>query len=102
MAKEIGVSCEIIDLRSIIPWDEETIIKSVKKTGRCLISHEAPLTCGFGSEIAATVQKKCFLYLESPISRVCGYDTPFPMIHEKFYLPDSLRIFEEIKKTINY
>lgn len=74
-----GLSCEIIDLRTIVPWDVETVIASVNKTGRLLVSHEAPLTGGVGQEIAATVQEQCFLRLEAPIQRVCGYDTPFPV-----------------------
>ena len=53
--EELGVSCEVIDLRTILPWDKETVLKSIKKTGKCLISHEAPVTCGFGSEIATTI-----------------------------------------------
>lgn len=102
MAEKVGISCELIDLRTILPWDVETVEKSVLKTGRCLIAHEAPLTGGFAAEIAATIGKKCFLYLEAPITRVCGYDTPFPMVHEKFYLPDALRCFEEIKKVVGF
>lgn len=102
MAKEIGVSCEVIDLQSILPWDVETICESVCKTGRLLINHEAPLTGGFASEIAATVQERCFLYLESPIARVCGLDTPFPLAHEKEYMPDHLKTFEAIKRTMDY
>jgi 2-oxoisovalerate dehydrogenase E1 component beta subunit len=102
MAQEIGVSCEVIDLQSILPWDVETICGSVCKTGRLLINHEAPLTGGFASEIAATVQERCFLYLESPIARVCGLDTPFPLAHEKEYMPDHLKTFEAIKRTMDY
>ncbi len=102
MAAEDGISCEVIDLRSILPWDVFTIENSVKKTGRLLINHEAPLTSGFGAEITATIQKRCFLSLESPICRVTGYDVPFPLTHEKEYLPDKLRTYEAIKSTINY
>ena len=102
MAEKDGVSCEIIDLRTIIPWDEETVIKSVKKTGRCIVTHEAPVTCGFGSELTAKIQEKCFLHLEAPVSRVCGYDTPFPLAFETFYLPDKFKIYEAIKTTIKY
>lgn len=102
MAREDGVSCEIVDLRSILPWDVETVASSVMKTGRLLINHEAPQTGGFASEIAATVQDKCFLYLEAPISRVCGLDTPYPLAHEKEYMPDHLKTYEAIKKTMNY
>eukprot|EP00730_Choanoeca_flexa_P019653 TRINITY_DN9607_c0_g1_i1.p2 TRINITY_DN9607_c0_g1~~TRINITY_DN9607_c0_g1_i1.p2 ORF type:complete len:175 (+),score=32.93 TRINITY_DN9607_c0_g1_i1:841-1365(+) len=103
MAKEkLGVSCEIIDLRTIVPFDEETISKSVQKTGRCLIAHEAPFTAGMGAEISSTIQENCFLHLEAPIKRVCGWDTPFPLIYEPFYVPDTLRCFEGIKETIEF
>jgi 2-oxoisovalerate dehydrogenase E1 component beta subunit len=102
MAENDGISCEIIDLRTILPWDSETVVNSVLKTGRLVINHEAPLTSGFGAEIAATIQQKCFLYLESPIMRVCGLDTPFPLVHEKEYLPDHLKTYEAIKRSVNY
>lgn len=102
MAEEDSVSCEVIDLQSILPWDVETVRDSVYKTGRLLISHEAPLTGGFASEIAATIQQECFLYLEAPIARVCGLDTPYPLAHEKEYMPDHLKIYEAIKRTLEY
>jgi 2-oxoisovalerate dehydrogenase E1 component beta subunit len=102
MAEEQGISCEIIDLRSILPWDRDTVVTSVQKTGRLLISHEAPLTGGFASEIAASIQEKCFLHLESPITRVCGLDTPYPLAHEKEYMPDHLKIFEAIKRCVHF
>jgi 2-oxoisovalerate dehydrogenase E1 component beta subunit len=101
-AEEAGVSCEIIDLRSILPWDVETIAKSVVKTGRLIISHEAPITNGFGAEIAATIQEACFLHLESPIMRVCGLDTPYPLALEKEYVPDALKVFAAIKKSVEF
>lgn len=101
-AEKEGISCEIIDLRSILPWDAEMVCQSVMKTGRLLISHEAPLTGGFASEVAATVQQECFLHLESPIARVCGLDTPYPLAHEKEYMPDELKIFEAIKRTVHF
>ncbi|WP_394131714.1 alpha-ketoacid dehydrogenase subunit beta [Shewanella maritima] len=101
-AEKEGISCEIIDLRSLAPWDVETVAASVKKTGRLLINHEAPLTGGFAGEIAATIQQECFLHLESPISRVCGLDTPYPLIHEKEYMPDELKTFEAIKASVTF
>ena len=101
-AEKLGISCEIIDLRTLLPWDEETVINSVLKTGRLVVTHEAPQTGGFAGEIATTVQEACFLSLEAPIRRVCGYDTPFPLIFEKYYVPDHLKILEAIKATVNY
>nr|WP_280925341.1 transketolase C-terminal domain-containing protein [Shewanella holmiensis] len=102
MAEKEGISCEIIDLRTLSPWDIDTVAKSVKKTGRLVINHEAPLTGGFAGEIAATIQQECFLHLESPINRVCGLDTPYPLIHEKEYMPDELKTFEAIKATMAF
>jgi len=97
---ELGASCELIDLRTLLPWDTEMVQASVCKTGRLLVSHEAPITCGFGAEITARVQEKCFYSLEAPIARVCGYDIPFPLVYEKIYVPDVLRNFEAIKKLL--
>ncbi len=97
-----GISCEVIDLRSILPWDIETIANSVMKTGRLLVSQEAPLTAGFASEIAATIQQECFLHLESPVERVCGLDTPYPLALEKEYVADHLKIYEAIKRSIHF
>ncbi|KAK6106832.1 2-oxoisovalerate dehydrogenase beta subunit, mitochondrial precursor, putative [Brugia malayi] len=100
--EEIGVSCEVIDLRTILPWDIDTVAKSVKKTGHLIITHEAPITSGFAAEISTKVQERCFFHLEAPISRVCGWDTPFPHIFEPFYLPTKWRIIEAIKKLIDF
>lgn len=100
--EELGLSCELIDLRTLLPWDVESVVESVQKTGRCVISHEAPKTCGFGAEVAATLQERCFLHLEAPVKRVCGYDTPFPLIFEKYYVPDALKNFEAIKETVRF
>lgn len=86
-AEKDGISCEVIDLRTILPWDVETVANSVFKTGRLVVTHEAPLTGGFAGEIAATIQERCFLYLESPIARVTGMDTPFPLVLEKSTCP---------------
>ena len=102
MAATVGISCELIDLRTIIPWDVNTICESVGKTGRLVVSHEAPITGGFAAEIAATVQSECFLSLEAPVQRVCGYDTPFPLAYEKMYIPDHLKVFEAIKRSVEY
>ena len=97
-----GISCEVIDLATVMPWDKATIVESVRKTGRLLVTHEAPLTAGFAAEIAAAVQKECFLQLEAPIARVCGADTPFPLAMEKIYLPDELKVYDAIKTTVEF
>ncbi|KAJ3309236.1 hypothetical protein HDV04_006300 [Boothiomyces sp. JEL0838] len=104
MAKKTnpGLSVELIDLRTIYPWDVETVVKSVNKTGRLVVAHEAPQTGGFAGEIASTVQDKCFLRLEAPIQRVCGWDVPFPLVFEKFYVPSAIRCYDAIIKAINY
>ena len=103
-AKKVSdkVSCEVIDLRTLAPFDKESLFDSVKKTGRFLVSHEAPITCGLGAEIAASVQKECFDYLEAPIGRVCGLDTPFPYAQEKLYLPTVDKVVVEIETIIGY
>lgn len=94
-----GISCELIDLQTIVPWDVDCVTESVCKTGRLVVSHEAPISSGFGAEVAATIQATCFYSLESPIRRVCGYDTPFPLIFEKHYIPDKLKNYEAIKSA---
>ncbi|CAH0384024.1 unnamed protein product [Bemisia tabaci] len=100
--EQFNVSCEVIDIVSILPWDKNTVCESVKKTGRVMIAHEAPLTNGFGAEIAATIQEECFLYLESPVKRVTGFDTPFPLIFEPFYIPSKWRCLQAVKETVHY
>ena len=97
-----GISCELIDLRTILPWDADCVLESVAKTGKLVVSHEAPITCGFGAEVVATVQEHSFLSLEAPIQRVCGYDTPFPLVFEKHYVPDELKNLEAIKRVVDY
>lgn len=91
-----GASIELIDLQTILPWDRQTIVDSVKKTGRCVIVSEAPVTGSVGGEIAAEVQKKAFLRLEAPVMRIGGLDTPFPHIGETFYKPDALKILDGV------
>ena len=90
--KEDGISVEVIDLRTLMPYDVETIIGSVRKTGRSMIVHEAPRTCGFGAELSATITERVLLYLEAPVIRVTGFDTPFPYSLENHYLPSVERI----------
>ncbi len=103
MASEKGISVEIIDLRSIFPIDDNTIMESVKKTGRVVIVHEAPRTCGMGAELIARINEKAFLSLQAPIERVTGFDTVFPYLKgEHFYLPSPVRIMDAIDKVMNY
>jgi 2-oxoisovalerate dehydrogenase E1 component beta subunit len=90
--EETGVDAEILDLRSLIPLDIETIVASIEKTGRCVIVHEATLTSGFGAELAALVAERCFYALETPIRRVAGWDTPYPHAEEWSYFPGPERV----------
>lgn len=100
LSEKDKIAVEVINLRTLNPLDEETIINSVKKTGRCVVSHEAPKTGGFGGEIVALVMEKCFYFLEAPVKRCCGYDTPFPNILEKEYLPDAYKVKRAILETL--
>jgi len=111
---------ELIDLRSILPWDVETVVESVKKTGRLVIVHEAGMTAGAGAEISAEVQKRCFLKLSAPVKRVTGWEyvlclfprsavadalccsIPNALQYEKFHIPDSIRILDAIMETLSY
>jgi len=97
-----GADCEVIDLRSLVPLDEEAILESVKKTGRVVIVHEAPRTCGFGAEVSALIAEEALLYLEAPITRVTGLDTPFPYTLEHIYLPDPERVALAVGKVKNF
>jgi len=100
LADEQKIDVEVINLRTLNPLDINTIVESVEKTGRCVIAHEAPKTQGFGAEIAALIQEKCFFHLEAPIYRCCGLDTPFPNSWEKEYLPDAARVKHAILETL--
>ncbi|MCD7060686.1 alpha-ketoacid dehydrogenase subunit beta [Pelagibacterium xiamenense] len=90
--KETGVDAELIDLRSIVPLDIDTVVASVKKTGRCVIVHEASRYGGFGAELSALIQERCFYHLRAPIERVCGWDTPYPHAFEWDYFPGPIRV----------
>jgi len=97
---EKGVDAEIIDLRTLVPLDIETVKKSVEKTGKCLIVHEATRTGGFGGELSALVQEHCFYHLEAPIERVTGFDTPYPHSLEWAYFPGPVRIGEAVDRLL--
>jgi len=97
------LSVELIDLRTIYPLDVDTVVESVKKTGRCVVAHEAPLTAGLGAEISALVQERCFLHLEAPVQRVTGFDTFMPYYKmELDYLPEAPRVAEAITACAAY
>ena len=97
-----GVDAEVLDLRTLVPLDLEAILASVRKTGRCVIVHEAPRTCGYGAELAALVTEHAFLSLEAPVLRVTGYDTPFPYTLEHEYMPDVPRIRAALTQTTRF
>jgi 2-oxoisovalerate dehydrogenase E1 component beta subunit len=101
-AAEAGISLELIDLRTLLPFDIDTIVASVQKTGRCVIVHEAPRTCGFGAELVASIQERALAHLEAPIFRVTGLDTPFPYSLEHEYLPNADRIVAAVRKTLEW
>lgn len=101
-AAEEGCSIEIVDLRTLYPLDLETILNSVKKTGRAIVVYEAPKTCGFGAEVAATIAEKAIEYLEAPILRVAGLDTPFPYTLEYVYMPHPVRVYRAIQEVLNF
>ncbi|NGX42129.1 MAG: 2-oxoisovalerate dehydrogenase subunit beta [Chlamydiae bacterium] len=100
--EEHGIDVEVINLRTLNPLDINAIVTSVQKTGRCVVAHEAPITMGFGAEIASLLQERCFLNLEAPVRRCCGWDTPFPHTLENEYLPDAFRVKDALIETINF
>lgn len=117
-----GAKVELIDLRSILPWDMETIVESVNRTGRLVIVHEAGMTGGVGSEIASEIQKRCFLKLNAPVRRVTGWEyvvmhpvltrafadnfihfsVPVGLVYEKFHIPDAIRVVDAVVETLTY
>jgi 2-oxoisovalerate dehydrogenase E1 component beta subunit len=101
-AEKQGVECEVLDLRTLWPVDIDAIVASVEKTGRVVVVHEAPKTCGFGAELIALINEKAFLHLEAPPVRVTGFDTPFPYTLEMDYLPLAHRILPAVLATAKY
>jgi len=98
--EEAGVDGEVIDLRTLLPLDTDAIAQSVRKTGRCVIVHEATRTSGFGAELMAQVMERCFEYLEAPVIRVTGWDTPYPHAFEWNYFPGPARIVKAIRRVM--
>lgn len=97
---ECGIDAEVIDLRTLFPLDIETITASIRKTGRCVIVHEASRTSGFGAELGQSVQEHCFFHLEAPILRVTGWDTPYPHAQEWQYFPGPKRVAHALKRVM--
>jgi pyruvate dehydrogenase E1 component beta subunit len=100
--EEDNIGCEVIDLRTLMPFDIATVLESVRKTGRVVIVHEAPKTCGVGAELAASIGEKALLSLQAPILRVTGFDTPFPYTYENEYLPNKGRIRQALVQVVNF
>jgi pyruvate dehydrogenase E1 component beta subunit len=102
-ARDDGRSLEVIDLRSLSPLDTATIVASVRRTGRCVVVHEAAVTGGLGAEIAAVITEKCFYQLEAPVLRVGGFSTPYPPSRlEEHFLPDLDRVLDAVDRTFTY
>ncbi|KAH0364943.1 thiamine diphosphate-binding protein, partial [Aureobasidium melanogenum] len=99
---DFGCEIELIDLRTIYPWDRPTVIESVKRTGKAIVVHESMTNSGVGAEVAATIQEQCFLNLEAPVARICGWSTHMGLIYERFNIPDVTRIYDAIKTTLDY
>jgi 2-oxoisovalerate dehydrogenase E1 component beta subunit len=99
-AHDAGIDAEVIDLRTLVPVDIESIVASVEKTGRCVILHEATRTSGYGAELVALVQEHCFHHLEAPIERVAGWDTPYPHAFEWDYFPGPKRVIEAMRRAM--
>jgi 2-oxoisovalerate dehydrogenase E1 component beta subunit len=102
LAAPNGIDVEVVDIRTLLPFDIETITKTAEKTGRVVILHEACKTCGFGAEIAAQIAERSILHLKAPIVRVAGYDVPFPFILEDDYMPNAKRVLKAIEKVYNF
>ena len=99
-AEMAGIDAEVIDLRTLMPLDIQAIVKSVEKTGRCVIAHEATLTSGFGAELSALVQEHCFYHLETPVQRIAGWDTPYPHAFEWDYFPGPGRVAAGMRRAL--
>lgn len=103
-AAERDLKCcvELIDLRTIYPWDRPAVMESVNKTGRCIVVHESMVNAGVGAEVAATIQEGCFLRLEAPVQRIAGWSTHPGLAYEKFQIPDVTRVYDAIKNVLEY
>ncbi|KFA62976.1 hypothetical protein S40285_06858 [Stachybotrys chlorohalonatus IBT 40285] len=102
--QDLGISVELIDLRTLYPWDKKTVFDSVRKTGRAIVVHEAMVNAGVGAEVAAAIQedKDTFIRLEAPVARVAGWSIHNPLLFERFHIPDVARIYDRIKSVLSY
>jgi pyruvate dehydrogenase E1 component beta subunit len=101
--EEDGTSLEVIDLRSVSPIDFDTVQRSVEKTGRLVVAHEAPVFFGAGAEVAARITERCFYHLEAPVLRVGGFHTPYPPARlEEEYLPGLDRVLDSVDRALAY
>jgi 2-oxoisovalerate dehydrogenase E1 component beta subunit len=101
-AAEQGIDAQVIDLRTLLPLDEEGVLEAAKQTGRVVVVHEAPRFCGFGAEISALIAEHAIEYMEAPVARVTGFDTPFPNTLEHHYLPDARRVLDALERVARY
>ncbi len=102
-AEEEGWDLEVVDLRSLVPFDAATVVESVKKTGRAIVVHEAQVSSGFGAEVAAQVAERAFYHLEAPVLRVGGFDVPYPAAKlEEYFLPDTDRILDAVDRSLAF
>lgn len=101
MAKADGISVDLIDLRTLQPWDRDMVAESVRKTGKVIVTHEAQITGGYGAELVSCIAEDCFLSLEAPPKRVCGLSSPNPL-HERLYLPNEYKVYDAIKEVVGY
>jgi len=97
-----GIEARVIDLRTLLPLDEEGVLEHAKSTGRVVVVHEAPRFCGFGAEISALIAEHAIEYMEAPVVRVTGFDTPFPNTLEHHYLPDHRRVLDAIERVAHF
>jgi pyruvate dehydrogenase E1 component beta subunit len=101
-AAENGIETHVVDLRTLLPLDEEGVLEAARRTGRVVVVHEAPRFCGFGAEISALIAENAIEVMEAPIARVTGFDTPFPNTLEHHYMPDERRVLDAIERVYNY
>jgi pyruvate dehydrogenase E1 component beta subunit len=99
---ENGIDVRVVDLRTLLPLDEEGVLEHARSTGRVVVLHEAPRFCGFGAEISALIAEHCIEYMEAPVVRVTGFDTPFPNTLEHHYMPDDRRVLDAIEEVYSF